>query len=113
MAKLSAAGGTVYEWCSAKTGNSYAIRPNGQVLIDRGFGWKNWRHLKSDVTVEDYMVLVKANADYLIGKRAPTVETLHKWADKGYALATDGCKVEPDGTCPHGKLSWLKVRRMI
>lgn len=113
MAKLSAAGGFVLQWASTRTGNSYAVRPNGQVLIDRGFGWKEWRHLKADVTVESYISQVKANADYLIGKRAPTFETMRRWEEKGYALATDGCKVEPDGTCPHGKLSWLKVKRII
>ncbi len=27
--------------------------------------------------------------------------------------ATDGCIVEPDGVCPHGKQSWLLVLGMI
>ena len=113
MAKLSAAGGTVCEWCSTKTGNNYAVRPNGQVLINRGFGWKEWRHLKADVTVESYIELVKANPDYVIGKRAPSYETMQKWEEKGYALATDGCKVEVDGTCPHGAVSWIRVKGIV
>ncbi len=29
------------------------------------------------------------------------------WADEGWAYATDGCHVEPDGICPHGHPSWL------
>lgn len=42
-------------------------------------------------------------------KKPPTVSTLQKWSDDGTAKATDGCKVEPDGTCSHGHKSWLLV----
>ncbi len=42
-------------------------------------------------------------------KKAPSIETMEKWMADGIARATDGCKVEPDGTCPHGKQSWLLV----
>ena len=41
--------------------------------------------------------------------KAPTVKTMTRWMLDGIAKATDGCKVEPDGTCPHGKPSWLIV----
>ena len=43
----------------------------------------------------------------------PTMATMQHWADNGYALATDGCKVEPDGYCPHGCPSWLLVYDLI
>ena len=46
------------------------------------------------------------------GKR-PSVATLEKWIDRGVAKATDGCRVEPDGRCPHGAESWLLVLGMI
>lgn len=38
----------------------------------------------------------------------PDLETLEQWMveDSG-CEATDGCFVEPDGTCPHGHPSWL------
>jgi hypothetical protein len=39
--------------------------------------------------------------------KPPSVATMTKWVCNGVAKATDGCKVEPDGTCPHGKPSWL------
>ena len=55
MAKLSAKGGTILEWANTKDGNSYALRPNGEVLVDRGSGWKVFGHLKANVTVEDYI----------------------------------------------------------
>jgi hypothetical protein len=32
---------------------------------------------------------------------------MEKWINEGVARATDGCRVEPDGVCPHGKKSWL------
>ena len=38
----------------------------------------------------------------------PTVQDLRRWTfDGGGCEATDGCWVEPDGTCPHGHPSWL------
>ena len=37
----------------------------------------------------------------------PDVETLMEWEEEGGCEATDGCWVEPDGTCPHGHNSWL------
>jgi hypothetical protein len=40
-------------------------------------------------------------------KRTPTYETMEMWVAMGVARATDGCRVEPDGSCPHGKPSWL------
>jgi hypothetical protein len=42
-------------------------------------------------------------------KKAPSIETMVRWMDNGVAKATDGCRVEPDGHCPHGKPSWLIV----
>lgn len=45
--------------------------------------------------------------------RVPSLKTLEKWMDTGVAKATDGCRVEPDGTCPHGKPSWLLRLGMI
>lgn len=39
--------------------------------------------------------------------KVPSVATLERWVDSGVAKATDGCRVEPDGTCPHGHNSWL------
>lgn len=37
----------------------------------------------------------------------PDLETLMAWEAEGGCEATDGCWVEPDGTCPHGHRSWL------
>lgn len=39
--------------------------------------------------------------------KIPNLKTLMKWNDAGVAKATDGCRVEPDGKCPHGHPSWL------
>ena len=38
---------------------------------------------------------------------APSLEQLEQWLMDGICEATDGCIVEPDGTCPHGCSSWL------
>ena len=37
----------------------------------------------------------------------PSIEQLEEWLAEGGCEATDGCWVEPDGTCPHGRPSWL------
>jgi hypothetical protein len=44
---------------------------------------------------------------------APDVAQLEEWLAEGGAEATDGCWVEPDGTCEHGCLSWLLVLALI
>lgn len=45
--------------------------------------------------------------------KPPSLKTMEKWMSDGYAKATDGCKVEPDGICAHNKRSWLLVLGMI
>ena len=40
-------------------------------------------------------------------QNAPSIEQLEEWLMDGICEATDGCIVEPDGTCPHGCNSWL------
>ncbi|KKL23058.1 hypothetical protein LCGC14_2429200 [marine sediment metagenome] len=42
-----------------------------------------------------------------IRRKPPSVRTMERWMSDGIAKATDGCSVEPDGQCPHGKDSWL------
>ena len=37
----------------------------------------------------------------------PDARTLEAWMWDGCCEATDGCLVEPDGTCPHGFPSWF------
>lgn len=46
-------------------------------------------------------------------KPEPSFKTMERWSAAGIAQATDGCKVEPDGTCPHGARSWLLVKGLI
>ena len=43
----------------------------------------------------------------------PSVQTMARWISDGVAKATDGCKVEPDGTCPNGQPSWLVKLNLI
>jgi hypothetical protein len=38
----------------------------------------------------------------------PDIETLMDWNDDSGCEATDGCWVEPDGSCEHGHLSWMR-----
>jgi hypothetical protein len=43
----------------------------------------------------------------------PSMEQLTEWMMDGVCEATDGCMVEPDGKCEHGKSSWLLILGMI
>ena len=44
----------------------------------------------------------------------PDFETLENWMiEDGGCEATDGCWVEPDGTCPHGHPSWFLVLGLV
>ncbi len=45
--------------------------------------------------------------------RRPSLATMERWMDRGVAKATDGCSVEPDGTCEHGCESWLLAEGLI
>jgi hypothetical protein len=43
----------------------------------------------------------------------PEIDVLEDWNSDGTCGATDGCTVEPDGTCEHGHPSWLLYLGMI
>lgn len=64
------------------------------------------------LTVRDLLLTVR-NLRRLLrrrvraARRKPTLKTMERWVNTGIARATDGCRVEPEGTCPHGHPSWL------
>lgn len=44
----------------------------------------------------------------------PSVEEMEEWEwEGGGCEATDGCWVEPDGTCEHGHPSWMRYLGLI
>ena len=46
--------------------------------------------------------------------RRPSLEELQRQLEEdGGCEATDGCFVEPDGTCDHGQPSWLLALGLI
>ena len=42
-------------------------------------------------------------------RKTPSIATMQRWMNDGVVDATDGCRVEPDGSCPHGHNSFLLV----
>jgi hypothetical protein len=46
-------------------------------------------------------------------RKQPSVRQLKEWLADGGCEATDGCWVEPDGRCEHGKPSWLLALGLI
>jgi len=67
------------------------------------------RVIKEDLEVEREGSLLRypSGTVRFIYKNHPSLATMEKWMDTGIARAIDGCKVEPDGVCPHGAHSWL------
>jgi hypothetical protein len=45
--------------------------------------------------------------------KVPSMKTLEHYVYDGIAKTPDGCKTEPDGSCPHGFQSWLIVLGII
>lgn len=45
--------------------------------------------------------------------KKPSYEELEHWVCDSVCEATDGCDIEPDGTCEHGHDSWLLVLGLI
>jgi hypothetical protein len=70
------------------------------------------RRLKPEVSLET-LKEKHPEADIKSIKAPPSMTTIDKWLDEGLCKATDGCRVELDGTCPHGHKSWLLVMGAI
>lgn len=65
------------------------------------------RALKEGVVLAEY--LAKYPDAQACKGQPPSMAMLERWVSDGVAKATDGCRVEPDGECPHGHKSWLLV----
>lgn len=59
------------------------------------------------------MVNIKKEQSSPQRTKEPSIRQLQQWMFDGVCEATDGCRVEPDGTCPHGKPSWLLEMGLI
>ena len=73
---------------------------------------EGWLAHGTKLTAED------AQSDGLLLWPAPTVEEpddeqIETWLMDDVCEATDGCLVEPDGTCPHGYPSWLRYLGLV
>ena len=64
--------------------------------------------VKSDADIDTVIARLKTEGkDVKRCNATPSLKTLEKYSNDGIAKATDGCRVEPDGTCQHGHKSWL------
>lgn len=96
-------------------GQTYAAKISGQLVPAR----LRWAIAKKGIClrceVGDYGR--EKRPDGLIHQATvpcPSQETLSSWLfSDGDCEATDGCIVEPDGRCPHGHTSWLRVLKLI
>jgi hypothetical protein len=68
------------------------------------------RKLKEGITLEQYQA---KRPDAIEVRKPPCIKTLEKWSSDCGCKAIDGCWVEPDGICEHGKPSWLLALNYI
>ena len=117
MAKISARGAVeVVRWVDPQRREGCLLRSD-RVILYRRLGFSEWRrlgavprgHSVEEFTEQLEQLAQKHPETILIGASLPGWDTVQRWEERGVARATDGCKVEPDGTCPHGAKSWLLV----
>jgi hypothetical protein len=70
------------------------------------------RTLKEGITLEQYQANHPELTDVIKVKK-PSLATLERWSSDCGCKAIDGCWVEPDGICGHGKPSWLLALNYI
>jgi len=68
------------------------------------------RVLKEGITLAQYQIKYP---DAIEVSKPPCLKTLQKWSNNCGCKAIDGCWVEPDGHCEHGKPSWLLALNFI
>jgi hypothetical protein len=74
-----------------------------------------FRLVKDDVTVDQLKEKLGKHHEIILHKvKVPSIRTLEKYAWDGIAKTpVCGCRVEPDGYCPHGRPSWLILLFLI
>ena len=71
---------------------------------------------QAELACEDCGATLENGDEELPQPEPPDLETLMQWMNNDggcEAACPHGCWVEPDGTCPHGKPSWLIVMGLI
>jgi len=105
-----------------KSGSLIALMSDGEILRKTLLGeWKLWRRYKKEWAFTQAEMTTRFFQFYhdkqgfisSAGIRQPSLHTMERWAMDGVAKATDGCRVEPDGQCPHGFQSWLITAGII
>ena len=69
----------------------------------------HWQR-KQNPNQKDYTM---AETETIEREPEPSIEQLEEWMNEGGCEATDGCWVEPDGTCEHGCKSWALEMGLI
>lgn len=71
------------------------------------------RDLSISVGFQEFVRRIEKKGKRVKVVKIPTLRTLEKYSFDGIAKTPDGCKVEPDGICPHGFHSWLVYTDLI
>ena len=114
---------------SGETGAIYVLKEDGTILrmpvLDGRF--REWKRFKVELVAENgtgWMVnQFKTVGEHGFWKtpmrfgkdivQQPTQKELEEWLMDGVCEALDGCRVEPDGVCPHGFKSWMLMAGVI
>ena len=85
------------------------LRPGLVVLVNG----RTVKRMKPGVTLDGLRAKYPGMTFTRVGRPWPSQKTLERWVSDSIVPATDGCRVEPDGVCPHGQPSWLMALGLI
>jgi hypothetical protein len=99
----------------------YALRADGCLLQRDGDGYRVRLSPKKGVDVSAAKEAIERlkgkwrdkGCEIIEGGTEPTFGTLMDWCFECVAGAIDGCRVEPDGTCPHGYAAWTLAKGLL
>ena len=109
---IIASGKTLKQDVKLKDGRTYS---KGSPIEVKFFGNKDNGHKICEINVLDstdmstttFKISISKLPQIASGFTKPSLQTLEKWNDEGYAKTPTGKKVEPDGYADDGSPSWL------
>jgi len=92
----------------------FKMDADGKLSVYHEMQWvPTGKKIKEGMSIEEFRSKRENNPDIKINPKIPSLNTIEKWENDGISKTPDGCTVEPDGTCPHGWDSWMKVMGLI
>lgn len=108
----------IHKTLSLKTGRQYRLYDDGWYESRVALGqWSKSRRrvapgATKQQTIDAFYARMK-HREFRTNGVQPSNREMEKWAFDGVCETPDGCRTEPDGSCPHGYKSWLILAGLI